>query len=276
MELISHEAGQLIGMTNITPSIELNYAPERAQFFRASNKRKLAKGLLISTLLHLIGLAIVIFSTTFESGVTPVQKPAPISATLYFPPVSVKQPVISPADQVESEPKVDVTPPPENDASAKDTSRIDKPIATPRTSSPSVEENPVQETQLPEKMTIDSNATNNDAAVRNQKAGSLNLSPRAGAAQFFNQREQEVVAEEGLRAAKAHRQKIQSPDLVDTRKGEEDKSFDARPVKKVNCSGTTNKTLTILSGITGGTLECSKGSDYERFIDERVAKKPSK
>ena len=95
MELISSNTGQLEGMTIITPIIEpnyvTNYVPERAQVFHARNKRKLAKGLFISTLLHLIGLALVIVSTTFESGVTPALKPAPISATLYFPQVSVEK-----------------------------------------------------------------------------------------------------------------------------------------------------------------------------------------
>tara|TARA_R110002153_G_scaffold38912_22_gene112513 strand:+ start:2824 stop:3381 length:558 start_codon:yes stop_codon:yes gene_type:complete len=106
MELISNAAGQLLGMTIITPIIEPEYVPERAQVFHASKKGKLAKGLLISTLLHLIGLVIVIFFTTFESGVKPAHKPAPISATLYYPHVSVEKTITDAPEPVEVTPPV--------------------------------------------------------------------------------------------------------------------------------------------------------------------------
>ncbi|WOI37206.1 hypothetical protein R1T43_18765 [Alteromonas sp. CI.11.F.A3] len=283
MELIGDLAGQLLGMTIITPIIAPEYVPERAQVFNANNKRKLAKGLLISTLLHLIGLVIVIFSTTFESGVTPVHKPAPISATLYFPKVSVET-------TITETPEPEKTTPPVSEAKAQE--RPPEKVIETTEQLKVVETQPVEATPTDAKPTeakqdksaptealaptISNTQATIDSSTRNQQAGSLNLSPRASASQFFNQREQEEIAEEGLRAAEAHRQKIESPDLVDTRKGEEDRSYYERPVKKVNCSGTTNKALTVLSGWTGGTLECSKGSDYDRFIEARVAKEPVK
>ncbi len=297
MELISDLAGQLVGMTIITPIIEpnyvTNYVPERAQVFNTSNKGKLAKGLLISTLLHLIGLVIVIFSTTFESGVTPVHKPAPISATLYFPKVSVNKTITATPEPAKITPPV-------NEAKAQErptekvfeTTEQLKVVETQPVEATPTEVKPTEATPTEAKPaeakqdksapteapapTISNTQATIDSSTRNQQAGSLNLSPRASASQFFNRREQEEIAEEGLRAAEAHRQKIESPDLVDTRKGEEDRSYYERPVKKVNCSGTTNKALTILSGLAGGTLECSKGSDYDRFIEARVAKEPVK
>ena len=299
MELISNDAGQLLGMTIITPIIEPEYVPERAQVFHASKKGKLAKGLLISTLLHLIGLVIVIFFTTFESGVKPAHKPAPISATLYYPHVSVEKTITEAPEPVEVIPPVVEPNVPESPkAKVTDTAEQIKAVETkpveakpaeakpteakqdktaPNTES-TITENNSTETPLPEAPapTISNTQATINASTRNQKAGSLNLSPRTSASQFFNRREQEEIAEEGLRAAEAHRRKIESPDIVDTRKGEEDTSYEERPVKKVNCSGTTNKALTVLSGFAGGTLECSKGSDYDRFIEARVAKEPVK
>ena len=289
MELITGDAGQLVGMTIITPIIEPEYVPERAQVFHASKKGKLAKGLLISTLLHLIGLVIVIFFTTFESGVTPAHKPAPISATLYFPQVSADKNIIEAPEPVEVtppvvEPNVSESPKTKVTDTAEQIKTVEtRPVevmpteAKQESTAPTIEskntETPPPETPAP---TIPNSQTTIDTSTRNQKAGNLNLSPRASASQFFNRREQEEIAEEGLKAAEAHRQKIESPDLVDTRKGEEDTSYEERPVKKVNCSGTTNKALTVLSGWTGGTLECSKGSDYDRFIEARVNKEPKK
>lgn len=289
MELITGDAGQLVGMTIITPTIEPDYVPERAQVFHASKKGKLAKGLLISTLLHLIGLVIVIFFTTFESGVTLVHKPAPISATLYFPQVSAEKTITEAPEPVEVtppdvEPNVSESPKTKVTDTAEQIKTVEtKPVevmpteAKQESTAPTIEskntETSPPETPAP---TIPNSQTTIDTSTRNQKAGSLNLSPRASASQFFNRREQEEIAEEGLKAAEAHRRKIESPDIVDTRKGEEDRSYYERPVKKVNCSGTTNKALTILSGMTGGTLECSKGSDYDRFIEARVNKEPKK
>ncbi|MBZ2160478.1 hypothetical protein [Alteromonas stellipolaris] len=292
MELISDVAGQLVDMTIITPIKEpeylREYVPERAQVFNASNKGKLAKGLLISTLVHLIGLVIMIFSTTFESGVTSAHKPAPISATLYFPKVSVNKTIAEAPAPTEITPPVTETKAQERplEKVIDTTERLKvaetqpvnvKPTeATPTEAKPTeTKEDKTAPTETPAPTIANTQATI-DSSTRNQQAGSLNLSPRASASQFFNRREQEEIAEEGLRAAEAHRQKIESPDLVDTRKGEEDRSYYERPVKKVNCSGTTNKALTVLSGLAGGTLECSKGSDYDRFIEARVAKEPVK
>ena len=287
MELISDVAGQLVDMTIITPIKEpeylREYVPERAQVFNASNKGKLAKGLLISTLVHLIGLVIVIFSTTFESGVTSVHKPAPISATLYFPKVSVNKTIAEAPAPTEITPPVNETKAQERplEKVLETTERLKvaetQPVNVKPTEAKPTEtkEDKTAPTETPAPTIANTQATI-DSSTRNQQAGSLNLSPRASASQFFNRREQEEIAEEGLRAAEAHRQKIESPDLVDTRKGEEDRSYYERPVKKVNCSGTTNKALTVLSGLAGGTLKCSKGSDYDRFIEARVAKEPVK
>ncbi|MDO6539420.1 hypothetical protein Q4524_12570 [Alteromonas stellipolaris] len=292
MELISDVAGQLVDMTIITPIIEpeylRGYVPERAQVFNASSKGKLAKGLLISTLVHLIGLVIVIFSTTFESGVTSAHKPAPISATLYFPKVSVNKTIAEAPASTEITPPVNETKAQERplekviETTERPKVAETQPVkvkpteATPTEAKPTeTKEDKAAPTEAPAPTISNARATIN-STTRNQQAGTLNLSPRASASQFFNRREQEEIGEEGLRAAEAHRQKIESPDLVDTRKGEEDRSYYERPVKKVNCSGTTNKALTVLSGLAGGTLECSKGSDYDRFIEARVTKEPVK
>ena len=213
---------------------------------------------------------------------------------MYYPHVSVEKTITEAPEPVEVIPPVVEPNVPESPkAKVTDTAEQIKAVETkpveakptevkqdktaPNTES-TITENNSTETPLPEAPapTISNTQATINASTRNQKAGSLNLSPRASASQFFNRREQEEIAEEGLRAAEAHRRKIESPDIVDTRKGEEDTSYEERPVKKVNCSGTTNKALTVLSGWTGGTLECSKGSDYDRFIEARVAKEPVK
>ncbi|MCU7553351.1 hypothetical protein OCL06_01925 [Alteromonas sp. ASW11-19] len=56
-----------------------------------------------------------------------------------------------------------------------------------------------------------------------------------------------------------------------------DAGMNARQTKPVivNCDSNTNQILTLLSGITGGTLQCRERSDFEAFVDKPVTKLPS-
>lgn len=108
----------------------------------------------------------------------------------------------------------------------------------------------------------------------NQRAGRLNLSAKGAANQYFNSYNNKQVESEAAFAAREYQQNRSSPNIIDSRKGDDTPDTPPRPVKRVNCSSTTNKTLAILSGITGGTLECTKMDDHNRFIDARVKKAP--
>lgn len=110
----------------------------------------------------------------------------------------------------------------------------------------------------------------------NQRAGRLNLSAKGAANQYFNSYNNQKVEREAALAAREYQQNRSSPNIIDPRKGEDIPDNPPRPVKRVNCSSTTNKTLAILSGITGGTLECTKMDDHNRFIDARVNKQSYK
>ena len=54
---------------------------------------------------------------------------------------------------------------------------------------------------------------------------------------------------------------------------EDEKYFESAKVR-VDCSSTVNKSLAFLSGLTGGTLDCSKGQDLSPFIQNRIKKLP--
>jgi len=270
-------------MTTIIPTIEPHYVPERAQVSRGSrgnSKGKLAKGLLISTLVHLIGLVMVVIMTKFENPVSPshqsLQKPAPINATLYFPPISVKNPVtqppVEPASTSETpKPATKVVDNVKRAATPTEPDVIPETIEAPKPALNTAPPMPVStENAHPPTTPLTTSAT-----TKNQQAGRLNLSPRASTAQFLNQREQQAVAEEGIRAAQEFQRKKQSPDLIDSRKDKEEVLIQ-RPVKKVNCTSTAGKTVAVLSAFTGGTLKCTKLNGHDNFIDARVNKTPIK
>ena len=254
------------------------YTPKRKPWGRA---------LFVSGLLHVLVVLVIILAhphiiETRENVLKPT-----IKAQLYFP--LVKAPT-----KVEAlEPTIDHAPetPP---ASAPSTAlTADKTPAEAIDTLPTHIENesvpdsqekadepsktlPLNEAKKP--VSADTNTQNTaqspkpSISTRNQQAGKLNLSPRAGALDYLSSQNEQAIEEESRRAANEFREKKNSPDIVDTRKGEEDRSYYERPKKRVNCSSTVNKSFAIIATFTGGTLECTDTGDHDKFIEARINK----
>jgi hypothetical protein len=110
----------------------------------------------------------------------------------------------------------------------------------------------------------------------NREAGRLNVSSAQAAADYLDSYNEARIGEESANAASSYAAKKRSPNIIDPRKGEDrdEKLYNQRPVKIVNCTSTTNKLFTALSTMAGGTLRCSKRNEHNRFIDARINKKP--
>ncbi|WP_269520552.1 hypothetical protein [Alteromonas sp. BMJM2] len=110
----------------------------------------------------------------------------------------------------------------------------------------------------------------------NRKAGRLNVSSAQAATDYLDSYNQARIGEESANAASSYAAKKRSPNIIDPRKGEDrdEKLYNQRPVKIVNCTGTTNTLFAALSTMAGGTLRCSKRNEHKRFIDARINKKP--
>ena len=93
-----------------------------------------------------------------------------------------------------------------------------------------------------------------------------------GALDYLSSQHEQAIEEESRRAAKEFREKKNSPDIVDTRKGKEDRSYHERPKKRINCSSTVNKSFAIVATWTGGTLECTNTGEHDKFIEARINK----
>lgn len=80
-------------------------------------------------------------------------------------------------------------------------------------------------------------------------------------------------------AAQQHRQQTISPQFpaanVDPFKTEEEKFQESLQVK-ADCSSTANKTVSVLAGIFGGNIKCSKPPPFQQFIDKRLNKTDDK
>lgn len=258
-------------MTTITDSF---FAPERNIDYRASNKPLVWKSLFSSSIAHIIGFAIVLLMTQLDLDKKKIPIPAKrkvVQAVLYTPAIKIeKLPVKNEPDAVKPTDtlKESALPVEENDNTSP-AKKVKGTTTAPQDVVPTVAESSSTEPQP----IIDSVPIQQQPTNANQRAGRLNLSAKGAANQYLNSYNNQQLESEAAFAAREYQQTKSSPNLIDPRKGEDISDTPSRPVKRVNCSGTANKTLAILSGITGGTLECTKMDDHNRFIDARVKKR---
>ena len=278
MELFNTAHGLLFTMTTITPSF---FAPERSIEHRAAANKTAWRSLLASGFLHVFGVIVVIILSQLsinsqKARVNDLERTPEISARLYYPPI-LRPPVQAKPQEMKS---IDVSPERQEielkTEATKATEALDsknKIVESPTTKQ---QKNAEPDTQ---QVLVESKPTNTPPSPTfskdaNRRAGSLNLSAKDGAALYFEKYHSDKVAEDAEQAAKAFQERKNSPVLSGPSTQQIQANENRRPSKRVNCSSTTNKTLAILSGIAGGTLECTKMDDHKRFIEARVNKLP--
>lgn len=258
------------------------HAPERPELHIAKASKPLVSGLFISVLVHIAVLLVVLIASQVKHPIKKLSSPktAPINAVLYFPSPKKSTPKPQPMANV-SLPEIAEQQPPKTQEKQEKTPASDtiepqaaivestQPAEIPQ-EAPS--ERPTPENTHPIPANI--SPLHTESSAKNQQAGRLNLSPRSSTERYFIQREQEAIAKEGERAAREFRELKRSPRIIDPRKGEPKDTLVHRPTKKVNCSSTTNKTLAIVSTFTGGTIECTKLGEHDKFIEARISKLP--
>lgn len=265
-------------MTTITSSF---FAPERSIEHHSVAKKTAWRPLLISGCAHVFGVIIVVILSQMginnhKARVNVLERTPEISARLYFPPtprlpIQAKPQKTNPLESSSERQEVEFKP----DAT-KSTEALDSKNEIAESPAPKQQKNAEPDTQqlpIENKPTITppTPAFSKDA---NRRAGSLNLSVKDGAALYFENYHSDKVAEHAEQAAKAFQERKNSPVLSGPSTQQIQTNENRRPSKRVNCSSTTNKTLAILSGIAGGTLECTKMDDHKRFIEARVNKLP--
>ena len=250
------------------------YVPKRKPWGRA---------LVVSGLLHVMVVLVIILAHPhiIETRET-VLKPT-IKAQLYFPLVKAPTKVEPPAPTIEDAPKMPpvsarqtpVTPNKTADTLPAHIEDESAPASQEKAAEPP-ETLPLNEAKKPVSTdTMTQNAeqpSKPSVSAQNQRAGKLNLSPRVGALDYLSTQHEQAIEEESRRAAKEFREKKNSPDIVDTRKGKEDRSYHERPKKRINCSSTVNKSFAIVATWTGGTLECTNTGEHDKFIEARINK----
>lgn len=274
MELFDRADGLLFTMTTITPSF---FAPERSIKHHSVSKKTAWRPLLISGFVHVFGVILVVILSQLSienqrERVNVLKRTPEIKARLYYRPMLQPQAtVVRRIERRQDTPNTEQNPDisqnmQATDSKAKLLEKIEAQqqiIVEPDKPQAPVEHRP---NNTPPSPTISKDA--------NRRAGSLNLSVKDGAALYFERYRSDKVAQDAEQAAKEFQERKNSPVLSGPSTQQIKANENRRPSKRVNCSSTTNKTLAILSGITGGTLECTKMDDHKRFIDARVNKLP--
>ena len=285
MELFVSVHGLLFTMTTHTPTF---FAPDRLNEHHAARKTAW-RPLVISALMHILGVGLVVMLSQLnidnQKARQKVAMPTPeINARLYYPPEPQRVNKAMPPDATEMKNALAIS---EN---AETPTILPETPYKPDTSVISKEPELKIEAQ-PERLSQEKKKAESESALDileqpkvsasptlstdvNRRAGSLNLSVKDGAAQYFRDYHNNQISEDAERAAAAFQQSKNSPELKGPSTLQREAIKNKRPSKRVDCSGTANKTLAILSGLTGGTLECTKMGDHNRFIDARVNKLP--
>ncbi len=278
MELFDRAHGLLFTMTTITPSF---FAPERSIEHHSVAKKTAWRPLLISGCAHVFGVIVVVILSQMginnqKARVNVLERTPEISARLYYPPVprppaQAKPQETKPIDVSPKRQEIELKPDATKATEALDSKNeiVESPASKQqKNADPDKQQVPVESKPT---NTLPSPTLSKDA---NRRAGSLNLSLKDGAALYFEKYHSDKVAEDAEQAAKAFQERKNSPVLSGPSTQQIQANENRRPSKRVNCSSTTNKTLAILSGIAGGTLECTKMDDHKRFIEARVNKLP--
>ena len=284
MELFAKAYGLLITMTTITSTF---FAPQRQCETHATDRKTAWRPLLVSTCIHGVGIVavVVVSQLSINDQNMRVKKQAPgaeIKARLYFPPAPKAKPS-TPAlstrpTEVDTQEKAVAPLPVEQpittpEAQMKaDVASVDDPVR----SHPKTETKRSDDIQNTEPKPMQNNgqqppAVSTDA---NRRAGSLNLSVKSATENYLDKYHNNSVAQDAKQAAADYQQRKNSPTLSGPSTQQIIANENKRPSKQVNCSSTTNKTLAFLSGLAGGTLECTKMDDHKRFVDARVQKRP--
>lgn len=244
-------------------------------------KKPWGRALVVSGVFHLLVLLAVLLAKPIPVPEQTKPDQPTIHARLYVPSIAVKPEVTPPP-----KPKAVIEPEETKPVSSPEKQAPKMPSRAQEKTNKSPKQEPLPSSETPVKPATGSPSPdvqepvpkqpNTTSSQRNQRAGSLNLSPKTGAMDFLAEQQEQAIIEESRRAAREFREKKNSPDLVDTRKGKQASDKEQRPTKRVNCATATNKTLALLSSYAGGTLTCSDSAEHDKFIEARLNKDQSK
>ncbi len=230
-------------------------------------KRQLSLILLgLSLLVHLVVFFALSLGSHQDHDTLP--KPEPVRATLIFAPTT--QAVDSPQPEL-SEP-IDTVP---VDATRAEDVELSEPFVE-ETVTPPVPQTtpePVKSSSTPAPTQSEIITTTKDVGQKTIKQQPINTSARQALQNFMQSARDSALQQDSEHAAQEYRRLKTSPELPKRDLAQEALKRTQLKPKEVNCDSGVNKTLTMISGLTGGMLKCTERSNHlERYINKRVNK----
>ncbi|WP_421133352.1 hypothetical protein [Alteromonas sp. A079] len=233
-----------------------------------------AKSISLAVAIHVLAFIAVMISTTFSSlppsYLSPAQTTPPVRAALYFQPSTAKtptntdaakQPTNTPLQSAEAPPINEGVTHPDNQVVPTSQAEMDNETA----SEDAFEQVPLEAIEKPG----DSDFKTQQATTSDQP-----ISTDSAVTNYFRDYNNAQLREDAQQASTIFRKRKTSPVLIDPTYERDINPDEQRVVKKVNCTGTTNKVLTLLSGLAGGTLKCTDRGNADQFIEKRIKKVP--
>jgi hypothetical protein len=258
-------------MTTITDTF---FAPERDMEVRNTARKATWNSLFVSSCVHVLGFALVIVLSQYSlekrrEQVSKEVNAQPINAVLYIP-----RKTAAPLDTKVQEKEASSMPKPLK----VDDKDVPTPVVKEPTQSNLFEEKQESVTKPktnaePQTIAPTTPLPETSSSNANQRAGQFNFSVKEAASQYFDAYNNDQLAQEAVDAAREYQHNKTHPTIVDPRKDNDEQAIPPRPVKRVDCTSSAAKTLAVLSGITGGTLQCTNLGDPNRFIDARIKKR---
>ena len=260
---------------------EMRAVPSTRVSWRGVMHGHTAKSISLAVGVHILAIIVVIISAMLSSSprshLLPPQATQPVRAVLYFPPSKIERPTeneaVTPLNEMplqnEGE-KVAI----EDGQVANDA--VTKPDNRTQPTSHAVvnAEKVTDEAREQASRNLAESSSVNAMQTSETQSNKQPIKTGIAVTDYFRNYNNEQLQEDAQQASSTFRKRKTSPVLIDPTYERDTKSDEQRIVKKVNCTSSTNKVLTLLSGFAGGTLKCTNMGSADKFIEKRVKKAP--
>lgn len=260
---------------------EMRFVPSTIVTWRDVMRGHNVKSISLALGIHILAIIVVIVSATFSASQRPplssTKTTPPVRAVLYFPPS-----IIAPSTEAET-----VTP--SNDAplqtKEKKVTVEDVQVTNETATEP---DNQIQSTSH---ALVDAEKVSNKANKQTPRGPvalpSLNalkapesrtsnqpITTSSAVADYFNNYNETQLQDVAQQASNTFQERKTSPVLIDPTYQHDTDADEQRIAKKVDCTNGAAKVLSLLSGLTGGTLKCTEFGGADKFIEKRIKKAP--
>lgn len=260
---------------------EMHAVPPSGERWRDVVHGHYVKSMILAIGIHILAIMVIMLSARFSSPppshLSPAQTSPPVRAVLYFPPIKRETPtdteLATPSNETPIQNEELLATDDVIRATNEPVTRTDD-LTQPKLHALTDNEKAKDKAREQTSSSPLPRPSLNARKVPEMHANKQSTTAASAVTDYFRSYNNEQLHNDAQHASNTFRKRKTSPVLIDP-SYERDTNFDEqRVVKKVNCTGTSNKVLTLLSGLAGGTLKCTDFGGADKFIEKRIKKAP--